>query len=398
MEPSPPERNPAAAEAALIALYAWAQTELLRGLFVILADTEHTMAGMQTAMGAMRALVRRVLATLQVRTDTLIRAMVDGYAASGSHLAEEQVAGVPGSHLAVPGDTPGGPPAPPTSLTLAGDAEPDWHNLSTPHGDLAADAIARDMAHRLGDVRERITRLPDDVYKAIAPHGAIRQVLDNGWTPHQSQAAAWRVFLAQGVTGFTDRAGRRWNLATYTEMAVRTAAMRAFNDAHLARGRALGVRFWTVHPHRTACPLCWPWEGKVLTEHLERVEPGVPVSGTIAGATQAGLFHPNCRHALAPFLPGYTPLPEPRPEWSDVEQQQYDDTQRQRAYERAIRQAKTEQAFALDPAEARRAGRRVRTLQAAVRGFVAERDHLSRASSREQPNLGYGRVRLPQPQ
>lgn len=420
--PSQPPRDPAhqaavAAEAALIGLYAWAQVELLRGVWVVLCDTTHTLAGVQAAVGPMRRLVARVTAALQVRTGPLLDALVDGYTAAGALVAERDVAALRAAHpgstwnappapptggqSGVPGDShphPGGhlppPPAPPGSALTRGGNEEHLFDLSMHHGERAAEAIRRDMAHSLGDVRERITRLPQDVYKAIAPHGAIRQVLDNGWTPQQSQAAAWRVFLASGVTGFTDRAGRRWNLATYVEMAVRTAAMRAFNDSHLARMRVLGVRYFTVTGHLTACPLCWPWEGQVISDGLQP-DPGVPVAGTLNDAIAAGLFHPNCRHTLQAYWPGISPAPDARPPWGAQQQQEYDDTQRQRALERAIRAAKQRAEYALDPAEATRARREVRAGQARLRAHLDGRPHLSRHSAREQPHLGYGRVRIP---
>ena len=68
---------------------------------------------------------------------------------------------------------------------------PDFFDLSMPHGERAAQAIRDDIVSELEDVRFRLTRLPDDVYKFIAPHGAIYQALENGVTPAQAQAMAW---------------------------------------------------------------------------------------------------------------------------------------------------------------------------------------------------------------
>jgi hypothetical protein len=159
--------------------------------------------------------------------------------------------------------------------------------------------------------------------------------------------------------------------------------------------RALGIRFFQVPSHDTTCPLCFPWQGQVLTEGIERVEPGTPVAGTIADATAAGLFHPNCRHTLIPFLPGISEPPPPPQVWDPTMQEHYDQEQRQRALERRVRAAKVQASLALDPVEARAAGRRVRAAQAAVRQHLEGKPYLSRRSHREQPNLGYATVRVP---
>lgn len=267
-------------------------------------------------------------------------------------------------------------------------------DLSMPHGERAAQAIRDDIVSELDDVRRRITRLPDDVYKWIAPHGGIYQVIDNGVTPQQAQAMAWRVFTSQGVTGFTDKSGRNWSLSAYVEMAVRTAAQRAFNDSHLQRMQALGVEYFTVPVSPHTCPKCFPWQRKVLTATpLEN--PVIPVAGTIADAVAAGLWHPNCRHPLTAVFPGVTELPEVG-EWTAEDQRLYDLSQKQRRLELEVRKAKRAVEYAATPEAALDAQVRVRRAQARVREFV-KATGFARQSRREQVNLTDDRVKLPTP-
>ncbi|WP_350347254.1 phage minor capsid protein [Agromyces sp. G08B096] len=285
---------------------------------------------------------------------------------------------------------PGGGRPPGRGLQLPDD---EFFDLSMPHGERAAQAIRDDIVSELEDVRRRITRLPDDIYKMIAPHGAIYQVLSNDVTPAQAQAMAWRVFVSQGVTGFTDRSGRDWSLSAYVEMAVRTAAARAQNASHLARMRAIGVEYFTVPTSAHPCPLCFPWQGRVIT--AEPIpDPVIPVAGTIEQATAAGLFHPNCAHVLIPVYPGITQL-EPGV-WTEELQREYTLSQRQRAIEREIRKAKRQAEYALTPEARADAIGKLRHEQARMRSFIADTGFL-RDSRREQVDLTDPRIKLPQP-
>ena len=156
---------------------------------------------------------------------------------------------------------------------------------------------------------------------------------------------------------------------------------------------ALGINYFSVPADGSPCPKCFPWEGKVLTDGVIS-NPAVPVDGTIAEATAAGLFHPNCRHVLISVIPGVTVLPAPR-EWTDEMHQQYLDTQKQRALERGVRRAKRALEYAYEPVEQKRARADVTAAQAKVRQFVNAREHLMRQSRREQLNLTDHSVKLP---
>lgn len=266
-----------------------------------------------------------------------------------------------------------------------------------PHSVQSSLLIAEDLHQRLDAAAYRITRFADDAYRAATVSGALAQVhphLDvvrntlQHATPAEAQAQAWRELMAKGITGFTDSAGRNWNLATYVEMATRTATQRAYNASHRERLTQMGVHYFTISTTGRPCGLCAPWEGVVLAD-----EPGThtedghtfTVQATIEDATAAGLFHPNCKHTLQAYLPGFTVL-QPN-QWTPADEQAYKDTQRLRALERAVRQAKQVQATALNDIQRRRVGKDVRAAQAAVRDHVAATG-LNRRSRREQLNLG----------
>ena len=78
-----------------------------------------------------------------------------------------------------------------------------------------------------------------------------------------------------------------------------------------------------------------------------------------------GIVVHNCRHHMVVWRPG-DPVPTP----PAIDPADYENTQRLRALERALRAAKRQQAGALTPAAAQRATTRVRGLQARIRDHV----------------------------
>ncbi|PRB01761.1 phage minor capsid protein [Microbacterium sp. MYb64] len=373
--------------ASLIAMYVIAEQELLSGATTVLRRTAPTLEGRQGMVPKLRLLVRRILARLAGST-SLADAMISAATIEGRQAAHVAASTTLVRRSSASQGGGGGRVPPGRSLASGSDG---FFDLSMPHGERAAQAIRDDVVSELEDVRRRITRLPDDIYKAIAPHGAIYQVVDNGVTPAQAQAMAWRVFASQGVTGFTDKSGRDWSMSAYVEMAVRTASVRAFNSSHLDRMLALGIEYFTVPVTAHTCPQCFPWQGKVLTA-VPVENPAVPVSGTIADAVAAGLWHPNCRHPLTAFFPGVTVLPEIRT-WTPEDQRLYELTQRQRRLELEVRKAKRQLEYAASPETAADARARVRRAQAKVREFVQETG-FSRQSRREQVDLSDPRIKL----
>jgi hypothetical protein len=283
----------------------------------------------------------------------------------------------------------------------------NWHASPVsdllPHNVTASRLIAEDLSHRLSAAAGRITRFADDAYRAATTAGALAQInpaLDvihrtiNSATPAEAQAQAWRELTAKGVTGFTDSAGREWNLATYVEMATRTATQRAYNASHRERLTLAGIHYFTISTTGRPCPLCAPWEGKVLADTTGTVtEPHAAgdgtvtfdVAATIEEAMAAGLFHPNCKHTLTAFLPGVTVL-KPN-QWTDRDEQAYRDTQKLRALEREVRKHRQVQAAAITDTQRAQAGRNVRAAQANVRAHT-DQTVLNRRPRREQLNLG----------
>jgi len=225
-------------------------------------------------------------------------------------------------------------------------------------------------------------------YREAVAAGAA-DVLSGGATRLAASQRVLDRLLADGIRGFTDSRGRRWSLDTYVEMAVRSTTGHAAVAGHVAQLQAVGLDLVVVSDSPRECPLCRPWEGKVLSLSgqvgaviVPSVTGGDPVTvrvaGTLAEAKAAGFQHPNCRHGVTAYLPGATNLVAP-----EHDSRGYEAGQEQRALERKVREWKRREALALTPEAAAKARRRVRHWQSEIRKHVAEHD-LKRLRYREQ--------------
>lgn len=206
---------------------------------------------------------------------------------------------------------------------------------------------------------------------------------------------AMNQLAATGITGFYDRAGRKWNAEGYAAMVVRTTAHNAAIEAIKTRQREFGGGdIFQVSTHPGARPLCYPYQGKFYSWS----EPGGEFTDG-AGHTHkyenieassygqaAGLFGINCGHHPIPMIPGFS-YPQDIPKESPEEnKKEYEESQKQRAYERQIRENKRDLEIAKatgDEESIKAAKEKVAKSQAEMRGFIKDTGR-ARRYDREQ--------------
>lgn len=107
------------------------------------------------------------------------------------------------------------------------------------------------------------------------------------------------IMQEQGIASLVDKGGKKWTLDRYAEMLIRTKSVEARNRGLANRVAEFKYDLVQVSDHgASSCPLCQPWQGKILS--LRGETKGYP---TLAEAERAGLFHPNCRHAINVLIP-----------------------------------------------------------------------------------------------
>ncbi|GAA3705439.1 hypothetical protein GCM10023081_46840 [Arthrobacter ginkgonis] len=222
-----------------------------------------------------------------------------------------------------------------TDLTSAGMAFGAFDG--TPNTGAVA-AITQDVVGRLDPMRFQIKRAIADLYQQVVTQTAA-QVTTGVLTRREASRMVLNRLAKQGITGFVDKSGRRWEMGAYAEQAVRTASMNASLQGHVDKMYDLGVDTMIVSDAPEECKICRPWEGRVLSisGHTRgTLKDGRVVKGSLAEAKGDGLFHNNCRHSLSIYLPGITK--GPGRDTADPAGQELRD--QQRGYERAVREGK----------------------------------------------------------
>lgn len=283
-------------------------------------------------------------------------------------------------------------PAVKDAVTQAYDAGIEAASLSLAAEHLAA--IASPAPYKTGHALEQLTKLAldsthathlrmlrstRDVYRAVISEAA--QQVKAGATDAASAAqVALNKFADKGITGFVDKAGRNWNLQSYIDMALRTTCGQASVEGHIDQLQANGHDLVIVSSSGSVCETCAPWEGRVLS--LSGQSDQYP---SLSDATSEGhLMGPNCTHSLGIYLEGVT-----RVEKAPYDPEAYAAEQKQRSYERGIRQWKQREAVAITPSAKTEAHGKVREWQAKQRDWIANSGHdLRRDYPREQVRVG----------
>ena len=214
--------------------------------------------------------------------------------------------------------------------------------------------IETELNQKFDALQSAVLRAVDDQYRSIIGQVVAAQATGT-ITTKQALKQALNAFADRGVSGFTDRAGRRWGMAEYSEMAVRTGMMRAAIAGYSADALEHGETLVIVSDHADECPLCRPWERKVLAIAPEGLQ-HPDCQGSLDDARAAGLFHPNCLHSITVYVPGLTNRIGSKARAGITLEQDakgYANRQRQRSMERTVRKWKRRQAAAIDPEDER---------------------------------------------
>ncbi|UOQ58105.1 hypothetical protein MUN78_04465 [Leucobacter allii] len=259
----------------------------------------------------------------------------------------------------------------------------------TAGGAYAVAAVELDLRDSLRALNARILRAPVDAYQAMTSKH-VGSLLTGMTTSRALHRRILDEYIAEGITGFTDKGGRRWTIGAYSEMATRSAAARAWRDQSVASMTAAGITTFTPVIGSSACSKCGAWQGKIVTDggpigdivvpHAITGEPTtIHVDATLDQMRASGWGHPNCRCTLVPGLPGG---PDPT-QYSTHDPQKKADREKLRALERDVRQAKRDG----DPME-------IGEAQAALREHVEETG-IIRREYREQLPFADGGDRNP---
>lgn len=256
------------------------------------------------------------------------------------------------------------------------------------------DALIEDINATFHKAESATFRMMDDVYRRTIYRAetALSGGTDDIW---KAVDMATADFLRQGITCIRYKNGRLVNIASYAEMALRTAATRAKLRGEAAKRRERGLDTVLVSQYGACSETCLPWQGRAyiddvwggFTGETDGRGRGLSKDGSwyplLSTALEGGLFHPNCRHTLVDWKKGVTREPEALDRETCLKKSRLE--QQQRAMERKVRKYKRLQEGTLDPEKAKEYGRKVREAQGELREFIREHgDVFSRKYQREK--------------
>lgn len=261
-------------------------------------------------------------------------------------------------------------------------------------------SIGAQLQGGLTAMAPRILRSVQDVYQRVVGEAIQQQII----TQSSRQVARRDVvqnLLGQGLTGFTDKAGRNWHLGTYADMATRTAASNAYDQAHMARMNASGIELFTIVVGVGADKVCADWANKILSNdgrtgpvEVQNALTGqlttVTVQGTLDEARAAGWKHPNCRCTVVGYMAGLS-IPADLTTYDPVAEKA---RTRLRELERRKRALLAQQEFAPDDIAKAQAKRQVTAANKAIRDHV-EKAKIPRSPGRETLAYQNGKVASP---
>lgn len=177
---------------------------------------------------------------------------------------------------------------------------------------------------------------------------AAGEVITGVSTFNQALHTAVSKMVENGITGFIDHGGHHWSPEAYVSMDIRTTVANTARDAVFERNEEYGNDLYQVSTHDGARPLCYPWQGKVIstsgrrgeTEDLDGNKITIHSEDEIESFRYGGgLFGVNCGHYPMVFIPGFSRM-RGEPQSEEENAKSYEESQQQRALERKVRAEK----------------------------------------------------------
>lgn len=186
--------------------------------------------------------------------------------------------------------------------------------------DRKVNALIKSVNNDLKTANTAILRMSNDQYRQVIHKSAF--FVGNGvFTERQAARMATKEltelqltklaidevnkdFLSRGLACIEYSDGRRVNVASYSQMAVRTANLRAQLMGEGDFRKSIGRHLVQATSHGGACPICQKWEKHIFIDDV--YSGGSKKDGNytlLSVAMKQGFLHPSCRHGLTTYYP-----------------------------------------------------------------------------------------------
>lgn len=206
-------------------------------------------------------------------------------------------------------------------------------------------------------LNEKSKKVQDNLIKELKNEKGINFILDNSNIKPviTTNSKVYKEILAdevlnlneKGLTGFVAKNGAEWSPEAYAKMKANAEHRQLTNQIQEERMKQIGGNYWEISQHIGARPLCYEDQGQIFSVNGDTT-PIKDANGNIikvrAWANSSfgkpdGILGINCRHNRYIFMPKLS-VHNARPINKAENDKSYQEQQKQRYYERQIRNKK----------------------------------------------------------
>ena len=171
--------------------------------------------------------------------------------------------------------------------------------------DRKLDALIKATTGDMKRAETAVLRMTNDKYRKIIFNAQVYANTGAG-TYEKAVDMATKDFLSAGINCIEYKNGRRVNIKSYAEMAIRTANKRAYLQGEGEMRKKWGIHTVILNKRSNACPKCLPYVGKVIVDDVwsggtaaEAREKGYLL---MSECIEKGLYHPNCKDSHSTYF------------------------------------------------------------------------------------------------
>lgn len=158
----------------------------------------------------------------------------------------------------------------------------------------------KDILMATNNTSESVKKIVRETVQKVAIYNSIKNTnyteMKEQIVKELSKKGLSENITKNGFVGIVDRAGRKWDLATYSKMVITTKVNQAFIEGVRHEAEETGFDLAVISDHN-AEDACRKWEGVVIS--LTGKTKGY-ITYAQARATNE-IWHPNCEHTLHPI-------------------------------------------------------------------------------------------------
>lgn len=163
----------------------------------------------------------------------------------------------------------------------------------------AINLLSENLIDSLTDANNFVGRQMRDTFRSVSLE-VTAEKFAVGLSVKETKKRLIEEFLRNGITGFTDKAGRNWQLDTYAAMVANTTYGEVVNKATLNQADEWGYDLVKILENNSSCPICAPLEGRVYSRTGK--DKRFPLLDVAYSGDNLSI-HPNCKHTLAIYVP-----------------------------------------------------------------------------------------------